>query len=319
MSYFSKVQIKDQYGFIGENTPMDEVRVAQCTRLVGATFSTGTTLDPNFWITTGTSAAPAAVTVANAQATVTTGATTTGAVAVLQSKRKARYIGGSSNRFRGQIQLSDSGLTNNTRRWGMFDGTDGAYYQLAGTTLTAEVRKTNTPTTVATLTGITLTNVNSYEIYITNGKVYFTLNGVLVATHVASAATWTDTMNLPSRIDNTNTGTASGTAIVYVRVATIARLGPAETMPTYRNITGVNSSQILKYGAGTLHEVIIGTPTVSGVITIYDNTTGTTDPITVITLPEIATPFAVTVHCPFNNGLNVVPSATGLNITIIYE
>jgi hypothetical protein len=317
MSYWTKTQLKDQYGFQAECTPMDELRTVEPIRLVGATFSTGATLDANFWVTTGTSAAPAAVTVANAQATLTTGAVTSGAIAVLQSKRKARYVGASANRFRAQIQLADTGLTNNTRRWGMFDGTDGAYFELAGTTLSACVMKTSGRTAIA-LSNPT-TDCTTYEIYTTNKKVYFVIDSILVATHTASATTWCDTMTLPVRIDNNNTGTASNTAVINVRVATIVRLGKGETAPTYKNITGVNTSQILKYGAGSLHSVIIGSSVTVATVTLYDNTTGTTDPISIITLPELVTPFSIPFHCPFFNGLNIVPSSTGLNITVIYE
>lgn len=40
MSYFSEVTatLEDKYGFVVENTPMDEQRVAQMIRLVGATI-----------------------------------------------------------------------------------------------------------------------------------------------------------------------------------------------------------------------------------------------------------------------------------------
>ena len=152
MSIFKKTQIKDQYNFIAECTPVDELRTAEATRLVGTIFgpATGTTpstgvtgTDPNFW--TGTVTATAGGTQPTIAQTVSQVLISSGdkadASAILQTVRKARYVGSISNRFRAQIQLGDTGVASNTRRWGCFDGSDGAYFELAGTTLSACVIK----------------------------------------------------------------------------------------------------------------------------------------------------------------------------------
>ena len=151
-----KTKLTDGYGWGVEMTPMDELRVAEATRIVGSTFN-GTTIDPNFW--TSTLANNGTASQANGQI-VLGSSTTNNGLSILQSVRTARYIGSISNRFRSQIQLGDVGVDNNTRRWGMFDGTDGAYFQLSGTILTARVIKGGSPTTVATLVAPT-TNVFS--------------------------------------------------------------------------------------------------------------------------------------------------------------
>ena len=308
-----KIKITDGYGFSVEATPMDELRVAEATRLVGSTFQ-GTTIDPNFWTSTLANNGTAAQ--ANNQITLGSSTTNNGS-SILQSVRNARYIGSISNRFRAQIQLGDTGVVGNTRRWGMFNGTDGAYFELAGTTLSACVIKTGSRTAVATLTAPT-TNVSSYEIYITNSKVYFTIAGALVATYNATTTTWADTLNLPVRIDNINSGSTTNSTIL-VRVATIARLGKLETAPTFKNITGVTTSQILKYNSGMLHSVLVGTPVNNATIAIYDNVSGTGNPIMLLTLPNSAVPFVLEESIPFGTGLNIVPSSATLNITIIYE
>lgn len=306
-------KITDNYGFTVENTPMDELRVAEATRLVGTTFI-GTTIDPNFW--TSTLANNGTASQANNQITLGSSTTNNGS-SILQTVRRARYVASISNRFRATIQLGDIGVADNTRRWGMFDGTDGAYFELAGTTLSSCIIKTGSRTAVATLSAPT-TNATNYEIYVTNSKVYFVIGGVLVATHNATTATWADTINLPVRIDNINSGSTTNSTI-SVRVASITRLGKLETAPTYRNITGVNTSQILKYGAGMIHNIIIGTPVNNATISIYDNISGTGTPITVLTLPALATPFQIDLHVGFSTGLNIVPSSTSLNLTVVYE
>lgn len=313
MSYFSKVQIKDQYGFAAENTPMDEVRVAEATRSVGVAF-VGTTIDANFWTSTLANNGTAAQ--VGGQVTLGSSTTNNGS-SIFQSVRNARYIPSISNRFRGQIQLGDIGVASNTRRWGCFNGTDGAYFELAGTTLSACVMKAGARTAVAALTAPT-TNITTYEIYWTNAKVYFVIAGVLVATHSATTATWSDVLSLPCRADNINSGSVTNSTIL-IRVMSITTLGKIQTAPQMKNITGVNSSQILKLGGGFLHKIIIGTPVNNATISVYDNTTGTGNPIMLLTLPNSAIPFTLDCETPFQNGLNIVPSSATLNLTVIYE
>lgn len=313
MTIFKKTQIQDQYGFAAENTPMDEIRIAEAVRLVGAIFN-GTTIDANFWVSTLANNGTA--TQSNAKIVLGSSTTSNGS-SILQTARRARYVGSISNRFRAVINLGDTGIASNTRRWGAFDGTDGAFFELAGTTLTACTIKGGSRNAVATLSAPAV-GATSYEIYYTTSKVYFVRSGVLIATHDASADTWTDTLNLPARIDNINSGSTTNSTI-SIRTATISRLGRLETAPVYNNIIGVNASQILKYSAGMLHQIIIGTPVNNATISIYDNTTGTTNPISILTLPNSAVPTVIDFHVGFSNGLNIVPSSTSLNITVVYE
>lgn len=319
MSYWTRTQLKDQYGWITECTPMDELRVAPTYRLVGSTFI-GTTLDTNFWTSTIVASGGTVATIAQANGEVVISSKTdsTGG-ATLQSNRKARYTGGSSNRFRGQIQFGDTGKTNNTKRWGMFDGTDGAYFKLEGTTLSVCTRKGGAETAVASAswngstTTPTLTNVNTYEIYITNAKVYFVIAGVLVHTVSATAATWTATTTVPARADNTNSGNTTDTTM-SVRVMTIYRLGQLETLPTYKYLTGA-ATTVLKYGPGNLHRIILNT-TGGTSITFYDNTAGSGTTIAAINLGAIQ---SLEFHVPFATGLTAVTVGAAAAITVVYE
>ena len=110
------IQVKDQYGFAAENTPMDELRVAEATRLVGTVLN-GTTIDSNFW--TSTLANNGTATQGNNQIVLGSSTTNNGS-SILQSVRTARYVASISNRFRAQVQLGDTGVADNTRRWGAF-------------------------------------------------------------------------------------------------------------------------------------------------------------------------------------------------------
>jgi hypothetical protein len=312
MSYFSKVQIKDQYGFAAENTPMDEVRAVTPIRLSGATFN-GTTIDPNFWTSTLANNGTAAQ--ANNQIVLGASTTNNGS-SILQTVARARYTGGSSNRFRAQLAFSTA-TASNTRRWGMFDGTDGAYFKLDGTDLKACVTRGGVinEVTVATLTKPTEGDVTTYEIYVTNAKVYFIMAGVLVATHLATTATWSDTLNLPIRLDNINAGSTTNCTLT-ARVATIYRFGQLETAPRFFHGTTA-ATTTLKYGAGMLHRIMLNNPA-GTLITIYDDTTGTGNVIAVINAPEQANPVTLEYKLPFSNGLKVVTTGTW-DYTLIYE
>lgn len=302
---------------------MDEMRTVEPVRLVGTTFI-GTTLDTNFWTAT---IAASGGTIATADLTTMPGALTlssktdaTGSV-IVQSVRKARYTSGSANRYWAQVQFGDTGLADNTKRWGMFDGTNGAYFKLAGTTLSVCTMKAGAETAVASAswngstTTPTLTVANIYEIYITNGKVYFVIGGVLVHTVVASSTTWTATTNLPVRMDNINSDNTTDT-VMYVRVASIYRLGKLETMPQYFHGTTA-ATTVLKYGAGTLHRITLNNPT-GTLITIYDNTAGSGTVLAVIVTPAQANPVTLDYNIPFSTGLAVVSTGTW-DFTLAYE
>lgn len=318
MSNFSKVQLKDQYGFAAEITPMDELRVAEATRLVGSTF-VGTTVDTNFWTTAVTSSGTA--TQANGEVVLGCGASATGAVN-FTSNRRARYVGGSSNRYRAQIQLSDSGVANNVRRWGIFDGVDGAYFMLSGTSTYVATRRNGVETGVistswnGSTTLPTFTNCNTYEIYITNRKVYFVIAGTLVHTVDSVTQTWTATTTLPVRADNANVGNTTNTTL-SIRVSTIYRLGKMETLPTYKVISGAGVTSC-KLGAGNLHRIIFNTPTTNPV-SIFDSVASTgTASIGVVNCPANTAPFYLDYHIPFSNGLTILTAGTP-NLTIVFE
>ncbi len=203
----------------------------------------------------------------------------------------------------------------------MFDGTDGAYFKLAGTTLSACTRKTGHEPAVASAswngstTVPTITNVNSYEIYITNAKVYFVIGGILMHTVSATATTWCDTTNLPVRIDNINSGNTTDTTI-SIRVATIYRLGELHTDTQYGRITTA-ATYVFKYGAGVFNRITLNSP-LGTLITIYDNTSATGNIMAIIDTPAQANPVTLEYQIPFSTGLTVVSTGTW-DATIIYE
>jgi hypothetical protein len=317
MSYFNKIKLTDVYGFAVENTPMGEQRVVIPTRLVGATFN-GATADPNFW--TPTIANSATVAQANNQIVLDCGTNAAGSI-TYTSVRTARYVGGSSMRYRSQVQLGDTGIADNSRKWGVRNATtDGAYFELDGTTMYIVTLKGSTPTRVASAswntstTVPTLTDCNTYEIYWTNKKVYFSINDVLVHVVTANAATWSATCNFQVFQANTNAGnTASKT--MSVRVASIYILGSFQTAPIYKNIAGATVGTVLKYGPGVLHKVILNTTGGTSTV-LYDNVSAGAPAIATVLTGAVT---SLSYDVPFSTGLTVVQVGAACDITYIYE
>lgn len=339
MSYFGTIQQKDQYGFVVENTPLDEMRVVTPFRLVGSTF-VGTTIDTNFWTPSSASGATVAPTQGNGEVTVST-LTTANGTCNIQSVRLARYVSGSSNRFRAVVQLSDTGNADNVRRWGAFSSSGGAFFELNGTTVNICTAKTNLTDTAAALgdqgvyrvasaswngstTVPTLTNANTYEIYWTNKSVYFIINGTLMHTVSATGNTWSETISLPVRIESTNSNGSTVARSVRCRTAAISRLGKGQTQTMYKYQSGTTAGVICKIGPGILRSMTVGTPVSGSVITIYDGTTTGGAVIHSFTWTAGAQsnnqPFTITFdNIAFFTGLFLVIATQNANVTIVYE
>tara|TARA_R110000868_G_scaffold87034_4_gene243656 strand:+ start:5137 stop:6285 length:1149 start_codon:yes stop_codon:yes gene_type:complete len=318
------VRLKDPIGFAGTNTQFGEVKVAKIVRQVGAQFS-GSTIDPSFWV--ATVANSATVVQQNNDVDVSSGTNTAGS-ARFHSARRARYISGVSNGYRAVVHLSDTGVTGNTRKWGIGFGasmptiTDGAYFKLSGTTFSVCTLKGGVETAVDSGsfngTSTTYTPVNTAitcEIFYAQSSVVFVINNVRIHTVTAASSVWTNVIDLHVYTDSINSGSTTNCAVT-LRAAAIRRFGEETSHPTFRNITTATTT-ILKYSSGTLQTILIGNPT-NNAITIYDNTAASGTIITIINPGAIATPLCFNLNVPFQNGLTVVTAGTP-NLTLIYE
>jgi len=318
---YGKRQLVDGYGWGVENTPMEELRVVTPIRIVGTSFS-GSTVDSNFWSSTVTTGSSLATVVSGSATMIITTGSALDSRAIVTSVRTARYVAGSASRFRSQIQFGDSGTAGNTRRWGAFTTSNGCFYELAGTSLKIVTRKNGVDTPVLSTAwngdsqDITLTSTNEYEIYWTNTKVYFSINGIMRHTVDATVTDWTDERNLPVRLEHVNSAIVASGLTMKIRVASIYRLGELTTETQYKNIT-TGGTNVLKYSPGRLDKIIVNFPT-SGSITIYDNTNGAGTTIGLINSGALTQPFYLDYGVPFNTGLTIVTSASP-NITVVYE
>lgn len=323
----TETTITDDYGFTAENTPFNELRIAQSVKLSGATFQ-GSLIDPNFW-TTNTSA-NGSVYQSGGQLYLTTNTTANGASRISSLKR-ARFVAGNSNYFRTIIHFPDAGTVNNVRRWGIADYstitsiTDGAYFQLSGTTLS--VVTLNNGTANVTSSGSfngnygTVYHLDSnvahvYEIYYSPLAVYFTVDEKILHTQFIGATPWSRAINLFIYIDNVNSSGSTTDVVMHVWVATIHRFGPTQSAPRYIHINSAVTT-VAKYNAGTLQSVTINAPT-NSTIDIYDNTAGSGTLIAHLNLGNNTTPFTLIYGLDFYTGLTIVSSGTA-DFTVQYE
>lgn len=320
-----KVKLVDSYGFSPEFTPMDEIRVIEPVRLAGSTF-VGTTVDTNFWTAAVTN--DGTVTQGAGIVTLDTATTSANGTAKITSVATARYIGSASNRYRAQISLNNTGTTDNVRNWGVRNGTtDGAYFQLSGTTLNIVTLKNSSPTAVASgswngsSATYTLTNCTTYEIYWTNKSVYFVINGTLVHTVTTTTATWADTLNFQVFAETINSNSLQTSQTIVIRVNTIVRLGKEFSVPRYYYFaSGTTAATVLKRAPGTLHRVIVAQSANTGTFTLWDNTAASTTTIFASgSLSAKSDPYTIEFGTPFYTGLTLTVATANVGLTVVYE
>jgi len=213
--------IKDEYGFEAECSPMNQLRVTQVYKLIGGVGS-GSQVDPNFW--SATLANGGTVVESSGEVRIRTNTTLNGS-AIINSNRNARYVVGAANYFIG-VGHTDSGISGNVRRWGVFSSTNGAFYEINGTSFRCVTR--NNSTDIITSSGYFNgdlgssysigTSIHTYEIYYTTTQVWFSVDGNLLHTTSASTTPWTTNIHLPIRAENTNTGITTDISL-YIRGA----------------------------------------------------------------------------------------------------
>jgi len=333
---------KDCYGWESENTPQGEIRSVTPVRLVGAQFDLNGfsgAVDPNFWSTSvstiGGVGVDGTVVQSNSLVTLSSG-TGAAAFARLYSVRRARYVGGSSLRYRSNVILGDTGTTNNVRQWGVAYGntmptiSDGAFFRLSGTVVSVVTVKATSEAVVSNgsfngnigaTTAPTTTNT-TFEIYWSNSKVYFVINGVTLHTVNASTDPWSSTLMHYVYMSNTNTGAQATPLTLAVRNAVIHRLGLVDTSPIYKNYHGV-SSGVLKYGPGRLNKIMVNSWVPGTTINVYDAITNSS-PIALI-VPTNAgngysmVGFEMTYNLDFYTGLYFTTANAATDVTFVYE
>jgi len=170
--------------------------------------------------------------------------TTSGSISRIKSHLYHPYNAGTAQKWIGSIIVGDTGKTNVVRRWGMFDESDGLFFELSGSAIATVVRSSATGTVVDTKISQSAwnvdradgsggdTNISDAHLDVSKGAVYFfdfqwlgvgrvrfgmIWNGVPVVLHqVTNNANLTlpymGKSNLPCRIEQINYGTAGSTS-----------------------------------------------------------------------------------------------------------
>lgn len=318
----------DELGFKARHTPQNDTLSSVRFRIAGAQFD-GSAIDTNYWTT---SVSTGSVSQGDGTVTLTSG-TANGHYARIYSTRRARYISGVSNMARMNVRMGDTGTTDVKRRWGISYGasmptiTDGAFFELDGTAFSVvTMRKDGTETRVSSgsFNGYlgfnhvpTLTKSNTYEILWTNTSVWFMVNGELLHKATSTTKTWAVTMSQHLWFDVVNAGGSSAVSM-YIRNASIFRLGELHSQPRYRNIAGATAGTLLKAGAGFLHRVVVNKA--GTLLTLADSATTSTPPIGVVAIDKNDGVIgSIEYMCPFHDGLYVVITGSGADVTFIYE
>ena len=137
--------------------------------------------------------------------------------------------------------------------------------------------------------------------------------------HQASFSTsnWTSNTNrFYIGADVRNTGNSD--AVKYIiKQMNICRLGTLLTAPQYGHITGA-ATTVLKLGGGMLHKIIVNQA--GTLCTIYDQTSAAVPIVGILdTNKNTGTIGSIDYECPFFNGLTIVTTGAGSDITVVYE
>lgn len=322
MSYFKRSIIADTHGHTADVGPGSQLQVAIPNRLAGGTF--GAAINTAHW-TAAASGAGSASGVANPIASLVSGTANNG-YGMLQSTQVARFLLSFPNIFRAMMRVPVLAVADCTRRAGAILHTatpqNGVYFEVSPAGVLSVVCVSGgVATAVAsgsfngTVTSYALdTNAHLWEIIYCEMGVHFSIDGVLLHTIMPTTAVLYQLSHFPVTLVamNSSGGTTSGTLECWN--ACIMRLGPSESTPRLRNITGA-ATTVLGMGPGVLHSLIVNGPGGTSV-TIYDNTAASGTILATVTLSGIAT---LDFHGEYNTGLTIVTVGAGCDITVAYE
>lgn len=318
--------IMDQSGFRVRHAPHGEMLTAESFRLVGTTF-TQTTIDSNFWTAlTGTGGT---VSIGGGTVTMSTG-TTANNTTSLTSVYNARFVVGRINNFKTYVRLGDTGTINNVRRGGAYTSTDGAFFEISGTTFSIVTRKggIDTKVTNGSFNGIygptfTIdTNFHVYELMYHPEAVYFFADEKLLHTVHTTTSAWTSNLHLPINYENFNINGSTTNVTMQIAFAIIHGLGKQSTQPIGKFLT--SGTTVVKYGTGNAHGITLSNIANGATVTLYDNTAGSGTILWASGALTVASqsnnfPFDIDFSgIQFNVGLTVVITGT-VSVLIKYE
>jgi hypothetical protein len=317
---------QDTRGVEHYNAPNGELVALPLYKLCGDSFG-GDVLDSDMWAASLGTGGTAVTT--TGQLELSTGTTANNTTSVV-SVTTARFSGLAPNKVRIPLSIPDGGTVNNVRRWGVYLGTDGVFFELTGTTLNLVTRKNSVDTIRAVngafngqfgLTFTLGTASHFYEIIWQPRQVVWLADNKIIHTLNAAAAPWSSTLHFPITLENYNTNGSTTNVVLQVRLATAARFGIPEMEKKGTFVTGTTAATIIKHDIGNLHGITLGAIANNARVILYDNIAASgkilfdTGAMPANTVP-IGLPLGG-IH--FNLGLTIVISGASANVLVNWD
>ena len=205
---------------------------------------------------------------------------------------------------------------------------DGAYYELNGTTFSVVICKAGIETRVSSgsfngTLGSAYTPLNNgtpYEIMWTSSKVYFIVGNYVLHTFTATTSSLYATEHFYIFFDNVNSaGITSNNTLTLIN-AHVKRLGHLLSQPRYYYFSGQTAGTLVKSSPGNLKTVIINA-VANAVVTIYDgiSTSGNILWAGTLTNNTLLMQNVDFKDMPFYNGIFFVVSAQNANLLFIFD
>lgn len=258
----------------------------------------------------------------NGVCTLATGTTANGS-ALMRFNRPLQTEGlKNETLFEAIVRLSDP-AANNVRRWGLYHGTHGAFFELSGSQVGAVLRNNSTDslTTAAYSQAAGQfaldTKFHHYEIRLVENRLLFLQDlSPIYSIPINVGGVFIDKLLLKMAFETRNTNGAVTNNLMEVRGATILPL--KEATRDYYNTTAAET-KVLKTCPGELHQITVNKKgLVSATCSIYDNTAASGQLMGVIDLANAAAG-AVPYNVEFDTGLTIVTAGSGFDLTVIYS
>ena len=302
-------------------SPTNSLMVEEKTRLIGSVFGSTAALDTTFWVATNT--VNATTSTANGYLSLT--AVNANSTSTVNTFRVARYYIGDASNVRLAVQLPDTGVSNNRRRWGAFDalGSNGIYFELDGTVLSVGTIRNGVSTGYSAFNGelgqwAIDTSVHVYEIITTGINFSFFVDSVLLHTIKSTNNLLVLNPNLPIGLQSWNKAGASGSVSMNVWGASLSKMGGVPPRPIYfhQNAASGVTTHSYKLGPGTFRRLLIWDKG-AGVCTFYD---GTSTAGTVIANPNTANVYGPQeIDLDFYSGLFSSCANGAAEMTVVFD
>lgn len=302
---------------------INDLYTVQRTSLIADNFRQSGGLDLVTWNRVVTGTGTAIITSGRLQ--FQTGVTAN-STAQVTSFQRGRFMSGSHQIFRVGAKIPDAGVVNCKRRFGVFDNNNGYFYELDGTILYAVSRRSGVDTRVASsswnvITTFVLSAAGSshrFELNYFGNTCIFVINGDVH--HIMSGEVGglprTAEINFPNRFELINFGGNIVDNALTITGTSQQRYGPDQASPRFINLVGAQSI-LIKADAGALRRVIVNSGSGTNTAVFYDNTaaSGTT----IATIDVNKNQGSIEFGTNFSNGLFVVTTGAGTDVTVIFD